>query len=116
MSTQDSISPIAPRPASEISSWDGESDVVIVGYGCAGASAAIGAAESGASVTILERAGAGGGASAMAGGEIYMGGGTPIQKACGFDDTPEAMFDFLTAATGPAPNTEKLPIYCERSV
>lgn len=97
-------------------SWDAETDVVVVGYGCAGASAAVGAAEQGASVTVLERAGAGGGASAMAGGEIYLGGGTPIQKACGFDDTPQAMFDFLMAATGPSPNEEKLGIYCDRSV
>jgi 3-oxo-5alpha-steroid 4-dehydrogenase len=116
MSNMESISPIAPRAAGEVSAWHGEADVVVVGYGCAGASAAIGALESGASVTVLERAGAGGGASAMAGGEIYLGGGTPVQKACGFDDTPEAMFDFLMAATGPAPQEEKLSIYCDRSV
>jgi 3-oxo-5alpha-steroid 4-dehydrogenase len=116
MPEPETTSPIAPRPARDISSWDAETDVLVVGYGCAGASSAIGAAEAGASVIILERAGAGGGASAMAGGEIYMGGGTPVQKACGFDDTPEAMFRFLMAATGPSPNEEKLSIYCERSV
>lgn len=90
--------------------------MVIVGYGCAGASAAIGAAEVSASALIVERAGAGGGATAMAGGEIYLGGGTSIQKACGFDDTPQAMYDFLAAATGPVVNDEKLSLYCERSV
>jgi 3-oxo-5alpha-steroid 4-dehydrogenase len=116
MSNVDSIAPIEPRPAAAVGSWDEEAEVVVVGYGCAGASAAIGALDGGSSVTILERAGAGGGASAMAGGEIYMGGGTPVQKACGFDDTPQAMFDFLMAATGPAPNEEKLSIYCDRSV
>jgi 3-oxo-5alpha-steroid 4-dehydrogenase len=116
MSNIESIAPIAPRAAADVASWDGEADVVVVGYGCAGASAAIGALESGASVTVLERAGAGGGASSMAGGEIYMGGGTPIQKACGFDDTPQAMYDFLVAATGPSPNEEKIAIYCDRSV
>lgn len=112
----DNVSPIAPRPASDVASWDGEADVVVVGFGCAGASAAIEAAEGGASVLVIERAGAGGGASAMAGGEIYLGGGTPLQKACGFDDTPQAMYDFLAAATGPAPNEAKLSVYCERSV
>lgn len=116
MTNIESIAPIAPRPVAEITSWDAASDVIIVGYGCAGASAAIGAAEGEASVIVLERAGAGGGASAMAGGEIYLGGGTPVQKACGFDDTPRAMFDFLMAATGPGPNEEKLSIYCDRSV
>jgi 3-oxo-5alpha-steroid 4-dehydrogenase len=88
----------------------------VVGYGCAGASAAIGASELGADVVIVERAGAGGGASAMAGGEIYLGGGTPVQKACGFDDTPEAMRAYLMAATGPGPNEAKIDVYCERSV
>src|SRR5438270_11824789 len=116
MSNLESIAPIAPRPLAEVTSWDGEADVVVVGYGCAGASAAIGALEAGASVTVLERAGAGGGASAMAGGEIYLGGGTPIQKACGFDDTPQAMYDYLMAATGPAANEEKVSIYSDRSV
>lgn len=116
MSNLESIAPIEPRPASEVTSWDEEADVVVVGYGCAGASAAIGALESGASVIVLERAGGGGGASSMAGGEIYMGGGTPIQKACGFEDTPQAMYDFLMAATGPSPNEEKISLYCERSV
>lgn len=116
MSIPESTAPVPPRPESEISSWDGEADVVIVGYGCAGASAAIGAREGGASVIVLERAGAGGGASSMAGGEVYLGGGTPIQKACGFDDTPQAMYDYLMAATGPSPHQEKISIYSERSV
>ncbi|HEY3810179.1 MAG TPA: FAD-dependent oxidoreductase [Acidimicrobiales bacterium] len=109
--------PLAPRARAEVASWDTEADVVIAGYGCAGASAAIGAGAAGAGdVLILERAAAGGGASAMAGGEIYLGGGTPVQKACGFDDTPEAMRAYLLAATGPGPNEAKIDVYCERSV
>jgi len=112
----DAAAPIEPRAASEVKAWDAEADVVIVGYGCAGASAAIAARQSDADVLIIERTGAGGGASSMAGGEIYMGGGTAIQKACGFDDTPQAMFDFLMAATGPGPNEAKLSLYCDKSV
>lgn len=100
----------------DVTSWDLEADVVIVGYGCAGASAAIGATEVGADVIVLDRSGGWGGASAMAGGEIYMGGGTPIQQACGFEDTPEEMYKFLVAATGPDPDLAKLALYCERSV
>jgi 3-oxo-5alpha-steroid 4-dehydrogenase len=116
MTPDGSTAPIPPRSESEVPAWDSEADVVVVGYGCAGASAAVGALEAGADVVVIERAGAGGGASAMAGGEIYVGGGTPVQKACGFDDTPEAMYDFLMAATGPAPNQEKISVYCEGSV
>jgi 3-oxo-5alpha-steroid 4-dehydrogenase len=111
-----SAAPIPPRSLTEVPSWDASADVVIVGYGCAGASAAIGAAEVSATALVVERAGAGGGASAMAGGEIYLGGGTAIQKACGFDDTAGAMYDFLRAATAPVVDEEKLSIYCERSV
>jgi 3-oxo-5alpha-steroid 4-dehydrogenase len=112
----DGAAPLAPLDISEVTEWDTETDVVVVGFGCAGAAAAIGAREAGAGVVILERAGAGGGASAMAGGEIYLGGGTPVQKACGFQDTPEAMRAYLLAATGPGPNEAKIDIYCERSV
>ncbi|WP_410051004.1 FAD-dependent oxidoreductase [Acidiferrimicrobium sp. IK] len=111
-----STAPIAPRPASSVRAWDATTDVLVVGFGAAGASAAIGAAAAGAEVTVVERAGAPGGASAMAGGEIYLGGGTPVQKACGFEDTAEAMRAFLAAATGPGIDEERLDLYCEGSV
>jgi 3-oxo-5alpha-steroid 4-dehydrogenase len=111
-----STSPIAPRRRRDVGAWDVETDVVVAGYGCSGASAAIGAAADGAEVLVVERAGGHGGASAMAGGEIYLGGGTPIQKACGFDDTVEAMYAHLAGATGPAIDEARLSLYCERSV
>ena len=37
----------------------------------------------------------GGGTSAMSGGLVYLGGGTPIQTGCGYSDTPEDMERFL---------------------
>ncbi|WP_143860737.1 FAD-dependent oxidoreductase, partial [Nocardia cerradoensis] len=82
--------PVTPRAAGEVSHYDLETDVLVVGYGAAGASAAFEAAHAGARVLVVDRSGGAGGASAMSGGEIYLGGGTPIQVACGFDDTPEA--------------------------
>src|SRR5690606_18725853 len=66
---------IVPIPAAEISRWDYEADVVIAGYGVAGAAAAVEAARAGADVLVLERTGSWGGAAAMAGGFIYLGGG-----------------------------------------
>ncbi len=90
--------------------------MIVVGSGAAGASAALGAAAGGATVLIVDRAGGPGGASAMAGGEIYLGGGTPIQKECGFDDTPDAMHAFLAAATGPGVDEIKLERYCSDSL
>jgi 3-oxo-5alpha-steroid 4-dehydrogenase len=105
-----------PVRAADVRDWDAEADVVIVGYGVAGAAAAIGAAADGADVLLLERTGGWGGAASMAGGFIYLGGGTPLQKACGFDDTPEEMHAFLTAALGPGSDEAKLAVYAERSV
>ena len=110
------IGPIDPVAASEVDEWHDEADVVIVGLGCAGACAAIEAGEAGASVLVLERAGAGGGTSAMAGGIVYLGGGTPIQEACGFADTPDDMFAYLVAACGPGVDDAKARVYCDESV
>ncbi|WP_182345612.1 FAD-dependent oxidoreductase [Tomitella gaofuii] len=96
--------------------WDIEADVVVVGYGIAGAAAAIEAARAGAEVVILERAGGWGGAAALAGGFIYLGGGTGLQRELGFDDTPENMRAFLTAAMGPGADPEKIEAYSAGSV
>jgi 3-oxo-5alpha-steroid 4-dehydrogenase len=107
---------VAPLRASQVGEYDLEADVVVVGGGCGGVSAAIGAAEAGADVLLLERTGALGGASAMSGGLIYLGGGTALQKACGIEDSPEEMHKFLMAATGPGPDEAKITVYCEGSV
>jgi 3-oxo-5alpha-steroid 4-dehydrogenase len=105
-----SISAVAPVQASGIGSWAAETDVLVVGFGAAGASAAIEAAAAGAEVDVIDAAGGWGGATGMSGGEIYLGGGTPIQKACGVEDTPEAMHAFLSAATGPGADEDKLAV------
>ncbi|MGV9301493.1 FAD-dependent oxidoreductase [Amycolatopsis sp. NPDC003676] len=92
-----------PHRAAEISEWDARADVVIAGYGIAGVCAAIEAARAGADVLILERTGGWGGAAALAGGFVYLGGGTPLQQALGFDDDAANMEKFLLAAVGPSP-------------
>ncbi|MEV0293640.1 FAD-dependent oxidoreductase [Nocardia sp. NPDC050710] len=107
---------VTPRSATEIRQYDLETDVVIVGYGCAGAAAAFEAATTGAEVVVLDRTSGPGGASAMSGGEIYLGGGTPIQRACGFEDSPEQMAAFLRSALGPGADAEKIARYCADSV
>jgi 3-oxo-5alpha-steroid 4-dehydrogenase len=116
VASNERVNPSAVRDASAVAVWDLEADVVVVGFGCAGACAAIEAAEAGADVLVLERASGGGGTSALAGGLIYMGGGTPVQRACGVDDTPEEMFKFLMAALGPATDEAKVRIFCDESV
>ncbi len=98
-----------------VSTWDEEVDVLVVGLGCAGAAAALEAAAQGAETLVIEKAGGGGGTSAMSGGVLYLGGGTALQKACGFEDTEQAMFDYLMASVGDAPDEAKIRLYCEGS-
>lgn len=96
--------------------WDKETDVVVCGFGAAGVAAAIEAVEAGASVTILEIAAEGGGATKLSGGVVYMGGGTRLQKACGVEDTVENMKAYVKAVTIPSGGTESLvDLYCEQS-
>ena len=104
------------RSPQEIQHWDEQVDVLVVGLGCAGAAVALEAAGAGAETLVLERAGGGGGTSAMSGGVLYLGGGTALQKACGFEDTPEEMEKYLLASCGDAPDVDKIRLYCEGSV
>lgn len=116
MATSKKATPATVRKARTVKRWDLEADVIVVGFGCAGACAAIEAREAGADVLLLERATTGGGTSAMSGGQIYMGGGTPVQEACGFEDSPEEMFKFLMAMLGPGPDEAKVRVFCDESV
>ncbi|KAI1127999.1 flavoprotein [Nemania abortiva] len=91
-------------------------DIVVVGGGLAGICAAISAAESGASVTVLDRA-YGGGSSAISAGVIYAGGGTKQQAEAGYgDDTPENMYRYLQHEVGDAVDDSTLRRFCAESV
>lgn len=89
-------------------------DVVVVGYGMAGVTAAIEAAEAGARVLVLDR-GYGGGASALSGGVVYAGGGTRYQRAAGLNDTPENMLNYLRQEVGGVVSEATLRRFCETS-
>ncbi len=95
--------------------WDDDCDVLVVGFGAAGACAAIEAASAGAAVIVTDRFG-GGGASAKSGGVVYAGGGTRFQKTAGYDDSPEAMYEYLCMEVGDAVERATLRDFCDRSV
>lgn len=95
--------------------WDATADVVVVGFGGAGACAAIEAANAGAEVLILDRFN-GGGATAISGGVVYAGGGTPQQKQAGVADSTEDMYSYLRLETGGAVSEETLRRFCAGSV
>ena len=104
-----------PVAADAITQWHDEADVIILGYGIAGACAALEARRAGADVLVVERAGGGGGTSAISSGYFYLGGGTAVQQAVGDEDSAEEMFRFLQASTS-APDSETVRSYCDASV
>jgi len=106
----------APRRLADVGGWDEMADVVVVGFGGAGACAALEARAEGADVVLLERASGGGGTTALSTGQIYLGGGTAIQSACGFEDSSDDMFKYLMATCGPGADEAKIRAFCDDSV
>ncbi|MCY1289143.1 3-oxo-5-alpha-steroid 4-dehydrogenase [compost metagenome] len=94
--------------------WDERTGLLVVGFGAAGASAAIEAAGHGLQVLAVDRF-AGGGASALSGGVVYAGGGTAYQQQAGYQDSPEAMYRYLRQEVGDAVNEATLRDFCARS-
>ncbi len=89
-------------------------DVVVVGFGAAGACAAIEASDAGADVLVVDRF-EGGGATALSGGVVYAGGGTSVQREAGVEDTPEAMLAYLEREVGDAVRPDTLRAFCDGS-
>ena len=94
--------------------WDDVADLVVVGLGAAGITAALEARERGAAVVVLDRF-EGGGATAISGGVFYAGGGTHIQKEAGVEDTVENMYRYLSMEVQDAVSEETLRDFCETS-
>ena len=95
-------------------SWDEEADVVVIGCGGAGISAALEAAERRQKVLIIDRF-FGGGATAASGGVVYAGGGTRIQKEADVEDSPEEMYKYLKMETQGIVKDSTLRKFCEDS-
>ena len=116
--SQSTINPIASPldvcSADDIA-WSDAADVVVVGWGAAGASAAIEAREQGADVLVIDRF-SGGGASVLSGGVVYAGGGTRYQHEAGFEDSPEAMADYLRHEVNGVVGDATLARFCRDSV
>ncbi|MGH7769232.1 MAG: FAD-dependent oxidoreductase [Candidatus Binatia bacterium] len=76
--------------------WDLTADVVIIGSGAAGLSAANKAADGGASVIVVETNYDVGGHAIISGGNTPLGGGTSAQRKYGIEDSPDLVFSDLT--------------------
>lgn len=85
----ESKTPVASTGATDMpSSWDMEADIVIVGAGGAGMSAACTAKEAGSSVLVLEKGGVTGGDTALS-GQSALGPWISKQKEAGIDESVE---------------------------
>lgn len=94
--------------------WHGTFDVLVVGLGAAGVSAAIEAADQGARVAFIDRF-EGGGTTARSGSVMYAGGGTALQKKLGVQDDPENMFNCLRHEVQDAVSETTLRKFCQDS-
>lgn len=108
----DAPPPITVENADSIG-WDEAADVVVVGFGGAGAAAALQAREGGAEVMVLDRFG-GGGTTAYSGGVLYAG-GTRFQREAGVDDDADNLEAYLSLEIGDAVRPETLRRFCEGS-
>jgi 3-oxo-5alpha-steroid 4-dehydrogenase len=93
--------------------WSDGADILVVGLGAAGASAAIEARDAGADVLILDRF-EGGGATRWSGG-IFYAGGTRHQREAGKEESAEEMYRYLSMEVGDIVRPETLRRFCEGS-
>lgn len=74
--------------------WDLEADVVAVGSGAGGLSAAVTAHDCGASAMVLERTPQIGGVTAYSLGEVWIA-GNHLERELGIEDSPESGFRYV---------------------
>ncbi|WP_233121540.1 FAD-dependent oxidoreductase [Tersicoccus sp. Bi-70] len=100
------ITPVSALPA--------RADVVVVGSGAAGLTAATRAADAGARVLVLEKAALLGGTTAVGGGVLWAP-ANRLGAAAGYADSREDAIAYLTAATGGTVDPEDVAWYVDRS-
>ncbi|PKO49446.1 MAG: hypothetical protein CVU31_00385 [Betaproteobacteria bacterium HGW-Betaproteobacteria-4] len=104
-------SALTVRSAADVE-WAEEADLVVVGFGGAGVSAALQGAESGGHVIAIDRFD-GGGATAYCGGVFYAS-DTSIQREAGVTDSADEMEKYLAAESAPV-QADTLKRFCQGS-
>lgn len=91
-----------------------ETDIVVVGGGVAGLTAAAEASAAGMDVVLIEKMGMLGGSTALSGGKI-LAAGSVFQKEQGIEDTPQLFYDFMIGMGDGLVNEDKLKMIAENS-
>jgi len=94
--------------------WDETRDVVVVGTGFAGLSAAIEARGRGADVLVIEKMPVYGGNSIVNGGD-FAAPGSRLQKESGVDDSPDLMFEDMLKAGLDLNHPDLARVICRRA-
>ena len=97
-----------PVQASSITSWDKEVDVIVVGTGMAGFTAALFAHEAGANVVMLEKGPTIGGTTIRSGGVMFIPDNFLLRRA-GITENKEEFLQFIVRVTYPANYHPDLP-------
>lgn len=94
--------------------FDEEVDVLVVGSGAGGFTAAITAAAADANVLIVEKADRFGGSSALSGGGLWVP-GAPVQQREGHHPSPQDTLTYLSHLTRGTVSEERLRAYVEQA-
>src|SRR5271154_708588 len=94
--------------------WDEEFDVICVGSGLGGLSAALTASQRGARVLVVEKFSLLGGVCALSSGQLWLG-PNHLAAAAGIPDTDEAAHSYLTHLSRGFADADRRRAFIERS-
>ena len=94
--------------------WDSSVDILVVGSGAGALTAALRAAEQGATVLIVEKSSQWGGTSATSGGGIWIP-NSHLAKAAGAEDSPAEAFDYVRALADPSVPDSLIQAYIQQA-
>ncbi|MCP9273219.1 FAD-binding protein [Mycolicibacterium arenosum] len=96
------------------SDFDHEVDVLVVGSGGGGMTAALKAKADGLDTLIVEKSPQFGGSTALSGGGIWVP-GAPSQRRAGYTPAPDGVFDYLKRITGGLVSDARLRAYVDEA-
>jgi succinate dehydrogenase/fumarate reductase flavoprotein subunit len=100
----------------DVDKFDLVTDVVVAGYGGAGGCAALEARRAGSEVVLLERSAGPGGSTMMSACEMFLGGGTRLQRDLGIEEEPANFYRYLKACFGDNCDEARLRMYVDNAV